>query len=57
MQKSEPMKMRGCRLDDARWEFIEGEASKDKTGRTKASDVLRHMIDFYKEHKDKFKKK
>ena len=52
MQKAQPLKMRGVRLSDEVWEDIEWQAGQDKTGRTKASDVMRYAIEFYFKHKD-----
>lgn len=52
MKKPAPLKSRGVRISDQQWMEIENEADKDKTGRTKPSDIIRHAIEFYLENKD-----
>lgn len=57
MKKPEPMKSRGVRLSNVIWEKIRIETKLDKTNRIKPSDIIRHAIDFYFAHKNKFKDK
>ena len=52
MKKPAPLKSRGVRISDQQWSKIKGEACKDKTGRTKPSDVIRYAMEFFFEHKD-----
>lgn len=47
------LKARGIRFSDEAWANIKRDAKKDKTGRTKASDIVRHIVD---EHYAKKKK-
>jgi hypothetical protein len=45
MKKPEPLKSRGIRFSEEQWAKIESEVKKDKTGRTKPSNVVRHAVD------------
>ena len=51
MKKQEPLKARGIRFSDEQWDKIEREALKDKTKRTKPSDIVRHAIDKFFERR------
>lgn len=43
--KKETLKARGIRFSDEQWEKLNKTAALDKTGRTKASDVVRAIVD------------
>jgi len=45
MEKKAPLKGRGIRFSDEQWDKVSDEAEKDKSGRTKPSDVVRHAVD------------
>jgi hypothetical protein len=51
--KKETLKARGIRFSDAQWSNIEKDATKDKSGRTTPSDVVRHIVDEHYEGKKK----
>lgn len=53
MQKPAPLKSRGIRFSNEQWAKIKAKAKKDKTGRTKPSDVVRHAVDKLFESKEK----
>lgn len=53
VKKTEPLKARGIRFSDAAWSNIEADAKRDKSGRTKASDIVRQIVDEYYEQKKK----
>ena len=47
MKKEQPMKARVIRFPEKIWDKCEKAAAKDKSGRTKASDVVRCAVETY----------
>jgi predicted DNA-binding protein len=47
--KPKAMKARGIRFSDEQWDMITIIAARDKSGRTKPSDVVRHAIEAFLE--------
>lgn len=45
MKKKPPLKARGIRFSDIQWDFICKESKKDKTKRTRPSDIVRYAVD------------
>ena len=45
--KKEPMQHRGIRFSSKQWKDVEAYANEDETGKTKASDVVRHAVDVF----------
>lgn len=51
IKKPDPLKARGIRFEDDKWERLGKIAKRDKTKRLKASDLVRQAVDeFLKNH-------